>query len=177
MIRTLALTLILMFSAAVSHAQNMNVAYVELNGVVARMPEFASAQQRMNNFRERMGRELAAEEAKLRSDAQGLQDKRSSGVMSPTAVSAEEERMRTEGRRLIEKGQNADEEMAKIEQEEMSKILTRVRAAIEAVAKEAGYAYVLNDMTTEGDVFIIYASEDVRTKHNITNRVMAKLGM
>lgn len=177
MTRTLILAVALVATAVAAEAQNMKVAYVELNGVVARMPEFASAQQRMNNFRERMGRELAAEENKLRSDAQALQDKRSSGVLSPTAISAEEERLRTEGRRLIEKGQTADEEMAKIEQEEMSKILNRVRAAIEAVAKEEGYAYVLNDMTTEGDVFIIYASEEVRTRHNITDRVMAKLGM
>lgn len=177
MTRSLFLSALFLFTAVVVDAQNMKVGYVELNGIVARMPEFVAAQQRMNNFRERMTRELSAEETRLRGEAQALQDKRSSGVLSPAAITAEEERLRADGRKLVERGQAADEEMAKIEQEEMGKILNRVQTAIRDVARAEGYSFILNDMTTEGDVFIIYVSEEVRTRHNLTDKVMAKLGM
>ncbi|MEN9839106.1 MAG: hypothetical protein RL177_585 [Bacteroidota bacterium] len=175
--RTFFLTLILVLFAGSVSAQETKVGYVELNGLVSRMPEFASAQQRMNNYRERVTRELSAEDNRLRTENQALQTKIESGVLSPTAATAEETRLREDARKLLERSQAADQEMARIEQEEMSRILTRVQAAIEEVAKTEGLAYVLNDMTTEGDIFIIYVSEEIRTKYNITTKVMAKLGM
>ncbi len=164
-------------SAADLSAQATKVAYVELNGIVSRMPEFASAQQRLNNYRERMTRELSAEENRLRNEAQQLQVKRDSGVLSPQALATEEEKIRTETRALMERSQAADQEFARIEQEEMGKIMQRVNTAIRDVAREENIAYVLNDMTTEGDVFIIYVSDEVRQNGNITTKVMAKLGM
>jgi outer membrane protein len=175
--RTLLLALVLVLFAGTVSAQETKVGYVELNGLVSRMPEFASAQQRMNNYRERVTRELTTEDNRLRTENQALQTKIESGVLSPTAATAEETRLREEARKLLERSQAADQEMARIEQEEMGKILARVQTAIEDVAKTDGLAYVLNDMTTEGDIFIIYVSEDVRTKYNITAKVMAKLGM
>jgi outer membrane protein len=175
--RTLLFALVLLLFVGTVSAQETKVGYVELNGLVSRMPEFASAQQRMNNYRERVTRELSTEDNRLRTENQALQTKIESGVLSPTAVTAEETRLREAARKLLERSQAADQEMAQIEQEEMSKILTKVQAAIEDVAKSEGLAYVLNDMTTEGDIFIIYVSEDIRSKYNITTKVMAKLGM
>jgi len=175
--RTLLFALVLLLFVGTVSAQETKVGYVELNGLVSRMPEFASAQQRMNNYRERVTRELSTEDNRLRTENQALQTKIESGVLSPTAVAAEETRLREEARKLLERSQAADQEMAQIEQEEMSRILTRVQTAIEEVAKTEGLAYVLNDMTTEGDIFIIYVSEDIRSKYNITTKVMAKLGM
>ena len=175
--RTLLLALVLVLFAGTVSAQDTKVGYIELNGLVSRMPEFASAQQRMNNYRERVTRELTTEDNRLRGENQALQTKIESGVLSPTAATAEETRLREDARKLLERSQAADQEMARIEQEEMGKILAKVQVAIEDVAKTEGLAYVLNDMTTEGDIFIIYVSEDVRTKYNITAKVMAKLGM
>ncbi len=177
MTRTLLLSLVLLLSFGSLSAQETRVGYVELNGIVTRMPEYASAQQRMNNYRERVTRELTAEDNRLRNENQQLQVKKDSGVISPTAATAEETRLREDARKLLERSQTADEELARIEQEEMGKILSRVQVAIQDVAKAEGLAYVLNDMTTEGDIFIIYVSEEVRNKYNITTKVMAKLGM
>lgn len=175
--RTLLFALVLLLFVGTVSAQETKVGYVELNGLVSRMPEFASAQQRMNNYRERVTRELSTEDNRLRTENQALQTKIESGVLSPTAATAEETRLREDARKLLERSQAADQEMAKIEQEEMSRILARVQTAIEDVAKTEGLAYVLNDMTTEGDIFIIYVAEEIRTKYNITTKVMAKLGM
>ncbi len=177
MIRTTILSIALLLVAGSLTAQDVKVGYVELNGIVSRMPEFASAQQRMNNYRERVTRELSTEDNRLRTENQQLQVKIESGVLSPDAANTEETRLREEARKLLERSQAADQEMARIEQEEMGKILARVQTAIEEVAKAEGIAYVLNDMTTEGDIFIIYVSEEVRTRYNLTTKVMARLNM
>lgn len=177
MIRTTILSIALLFVVGSLTAQDVKVGYVELNGIVSRMPEFASAQQRMNNYRERMTRELTAEDNRLRTENQQLQVKIESGVLSPEAATNEENRLREDARKLLERSQTADQELARIEQEEMSKILARVQTAIEEVAKAEGIAYVLNDMTTEGDIFIIYVSEEIRNRYNLTTKVMARLNM
>jgi len=177
MIRTTILSIALLLVAGSMTAQDVKVGYVELNGIVSRMPEFASAQQRMNNYRERVTRELTTEDNRLRTANQQLQVKIESGVLSPEAATNEENRLREDARKLLERSQAADQELARIEQEEMGKILARVQTAIEDVAKAEGIAYVLNDMTTEGDIFIIYVSDEIRNRYNLTTKVMARLNM
>ena len=177
--KTLLSSLILITAVFVlgsdAHAQEIKVGYVELNSIVSRMPEWASAQRRLQNYRERVTKELSDSENLLRQEAQQLESRRA--AMSPQAIEREENRLRLESTRLFERGQQAEQDYMEMESTELRKILDRVQAAIQEVAKESGITYVLNEVTTDGDVFIIYASPEMVDKYNITDRVMAKLGM
>ena len=46
-----------------------------------------------------------------------------------------------------------------------------------AVAKKMELSYVLNTVTSTGDMVILYASQEYATKYNITDAVMVELGI
>lgn len=67
--------------------------------------------------------------------------------------------------------QDAQQAMQKKQSELMAPVFTRVGKAIEEVAIENGYAYVMKPKISGGNDFLLYASE----KYDISELVLAKL--
>ena len=55
----------------------------------------------------------------------------------------------------------------------MQPVYTKVGKAIEDVAKEQGFAFIINPQTTAGDDILLFSDE----KFDISNSVLKKLGV
>jgi len=139
------------------------------------MPEMRAVQQRLQNFAERKQQELSQKEAELQTEIELYQQK--VGVISENARQTEEQRlseMDTEFRQLQ---QQASQELQQQRAELMSPLLNQIQQSINTVAANRGLDYVLNTTTSNGDVIILYVSEEIQNEFDITDAVMQDLGI
>lgn len=164
----------LMFAPA-SQAQDMKIGFVDPRAVLERMPEMRAVQQRLQNFAERKQRELTEKERELQTEIELYQQK--VGVISENARQTEEERlseMDTEFRQLQSQ---VEREFQQQRAELMSPLLNQIQESINTVAETRGLDYVLNTTTSNGDVIILYVSEEIQNEFDITDAVMQNLGI
>jgi len=67
----------------------------------------------------------------------------------------------------------AQQYMQKKENELMAPVFEKVGKAIELVAKENGYAYIINPQTTNGSDVLLFSDD----QYNISNLVLRKMGI
>ncbi|MDZ7682421.1 MAG: OmpH family outer membrane protein [Fodinibius sp.] len=58
-----------------------------------------------------------------------------------------------------------------------STCLNRLVLRLSTVAADMGLTYVINTTTSQGDVIVLYASDEAQQKYNITDQVMQELGI
>ncbi len=155
--------------------EDMKIGFVDPRAVLERMPEMRAVQQRLQNFAERKQQELSQKEAELQTEIELYQQK--VGVISENARQTEEQRlseMDTEFRQLQ---QQASQELQQQRAELMSPLLNQIQQSINTVAANRGLDYVLNTTTSNGDVIILYVSEEIQNEFDITDAVMQDLGI
>lgn len=162
-------------TAAQAQTEDMKIGFVDPRAVLERMPEMRAVQQRLQNFAERKQQELSEKETELQTEIELYQQK--VGVISENARQTEEERlseMDTEFRQLQSQ---VEREFQQQRAELMSPLLNQIQQSINTVADTRGLDYVLNTTTSNGDVIILYVSEEIQSEFDITDAVMQDLGI
>ncbi|MFO7847295.1 MAG: OmpH family outer membrane protein [Balneolaceae bacterium] len=161
-----------MFAPA-AQAQDMSIGFVDPRAVLERMPEMRAVQQRLQNFAERKQQELSEKERELQTEIELYQQK--IGVISESAQQSEEERLSEMDTEFRQMQSEVEQEFAQQRAELMSPLLDQIQQSINAVAESRGLDYVLNTTTSNGDVIILYVSEEVQDEFDITDAVMDDL--
>lgn len=167
--------LLTLFAAPTANAQDMKVGFVEPRAILDRMPEMRAVAQRLQNFAERKERELIAKQQELQSEFEIFQQR--AGVISDQAREAEEQRIAVLDQEFREMQSAAEQEMQEQRQTLMAPLLQQIQESINNVAESRGLDYVLNTTTSTGDVIILYVSQQVQDEYDITDAVMADLGI
>lgn len=171
----LLLLAVLAFASATPLSAQLKMGYVDPTYVLSKMPEMASVQVKLQNFQERKAEELRASELSFREEIQNYQQKEA--VLTDDAKNNEQQRLANLERTLQQQQQQAQQELGQKQQELIGPLLSAIQDAINAVAEEMELTYVLNTTTSNGDVIILYASEDAQSKYDITDVVLKKLGI
>lgn len=156
-------------------AQDVEIGYVDPQAVLAKMPEMKAIQQRLQNFVDRKREELAQKEQNFNQEVQSYQQK--SSVISDAARQKEEERLGQLNAELQQFRTQLQQEVQQKQQELVGPLLQQINEAINKVASDMGLTYVLNTTTSNGDVIILYASDEAQQKYDITDRVMRQMGI
>ncbi len=160
-------------TTTLAQSTEMKIGYVDPNALLMRMPEMAAVERRLQNFADRKRREFAEKQETLQRDSEALEQRRA--VISPEAVTREEQRLTNLYIELQQFEQTYAQELQQQQAELLGPLLEKVQTAINAVATEMGLTYVLNTMTNNGDFIILYASPRMQRENNITDRVARKL--
>lgn len=153
----------------------MSIGYVDPQTIMRSMPEMAAIERRLQNFVERKREEFAEKEATFRQEVEEYQQKMA--VISDEAKRQEEERLAQLNLELQEFQQNFQQEVQERQMSLMEPLLDEIQGAIDSVATERNFTYVLNTMTNDGDFIILYASEEAQQNNDITNEVMERLDL
>ncbi|MFN1835927.1 OmpH family outer membrane protein [Balneola sp. MJW-20] len=158
-----------------SAQETLTIGYVNPQAVLAKMPETQAIQQQLRNLSEK-------KEAELRSMSDSFQNEltrfeQRSSVITEDARRNEEERLAQMEQDLVQAQQNAQAEVQQKRQELLGPLFQQIGDAIDAVAARKGLSYVLNTTTSNGDLIILYASEEFQQKYDITMAVMEELGV
>lgn len=168
-------TSMLAFLATSPVFAQVKMGYVDPTYVLSKMPEMASVQVKLQNYQERKAEELRASELSFRDEIQAYQQKEA--VLTDDAKQKEQQRLATLEQTLQQQQQQAQQEFGQKQQELIGPLLSAIQDAINQVAADMELTYVLNTTTSNGDVIILYASEDAQSKYDITDKVLTKLGI
>lgn len=159
-----------------SQAQDeLRIGYVDPQIIMRSMPEMAAIERRLQNFVDRKRQEFAEKEADFRRAVEEYQQKMD--VISDEARRREEERLAEINFELQEFQQNFQIEIQERQMELLEPLLLKIQGAIDEVARERNFTFVLNTMTNNGDFIILYASDYARQNYDITDEVMQRLDL
>lgn len=154
-------------------ADDLQIGFVNPQNILQRMPEMQAVRQRLQNFAERKQNELAEKEQEFQSQVQEYQQKES--VISDAAKEREEERLGELRAELQQMSAEMQQEYQERQMELVSPLFEDIENAISEVAAERGLTFVLNTTTSNGDVIVLYASDEMQRNNDITNAVLERL--
>ncbi|MEX0844804.1 MAG: OmpH family outer membrane protein [Balneolaceae bacterium] len=171
----IAFTTVDIAQAQAQTQEEIKIGYVNPQAVLAKMPEMRAIQQRLQNFAERKQQELMQKERSFQQAVSEYEQK--AGVISQEANQREQERLVQMQEELQLAQQEAEQALQQRREELLGPMFTQIGTAIDAVAEDMGLTYVLNTTTSNGDLIILYASDEYQEKYDITNAVMQELGV
>lgn len=178
MLKKLSIGIFLIFTAFFAsngQAQDTKIGFVNPQAILDRMPEMKAIQQRIKNFEDRQISKLTNEEAAI-NQAIGVYEQKKD-VISATAKKAEEDRITKMQTDFETSKRQANADVQQKRNELLGPLQQQIGEAINAVANKMELSYVLNTVTSTGDLVILYAAPDYASKYNITEAVMVELGI
>jgi outer membrane protein len=148
------------------------LAYVNVESILALMPETKALAQSIDSLGRSLAKGLEVKEAYAQQKVEAARKAQAGG-----ATEVELEKYRTELRGLedeIRKGaEDADEKLARRRGEALQPLLEKLERTIKEVAKAEGYSMVLNSVDGDGNSIVLYGEEG----RDISEKVLAKLGI
>jgi outer membrane protein len=169
----IGLFIALTVSTVVAEAQTLKIGYVDPQEILVKMPEYAAVERRLQNFAERKRDEFGKLQADFEKRATDYQQKAS--VLSNDARAAEERALEGMRDKLENFQAQYQEDLMKEQQTQLTPLFEKIEKGIADVANEMGMTFVLNPRTSNGDIILLYVSDEARETLNITRRVIAKL--
>ena len=164
---------VLLLSAVGINAQNASqkIGYAEWDYIFGELPEY----KQIDNDLKAHGAQL---ENQLKSKYQEYETKlktfQSMPATTPDAIRTDKERELQGLQEAIQKFQQEAETSVRTKQSTlMEPVFTKVGKAIEEVAKENGYSFIINPQLIGGGDILLYSDK----QYNVSNLVLKKLGI
>ena len=157
------------FCASAS-AQNIKLAHINTNELLAAMPETKVAEEKLQQFQQELVNHLETMNVEYNNLTQAyLKDEKN---LSEVARNSKMEELQDKEQRIMQFREEANTKVSNKYNELIQPILEKARTAIEDVSKADGYTYVF-DVGAKG-TSVIYASP---SSSDIMDKVKAKLGI
>jgi outer membrane protein len=168
-VKSLFLTVTLAVGATVTTHAQTKIGYMNANLVLADMTEMKAADSELSTLSSQLQKQDSLKVMDFQRKYQELAKKEQEGTLSPKQLQEESQRLEMEKAEITK----FEQEMTKRLQDKRAAlyqpIYDRVNKAISEVAKEKGYAYVID--ATAGS--ILYADE----ANDLSAQVRAKMGL
>lgn len=156
---------VMLFAGTMAHAQK--VGYVNFKAMVDAMPETKGVQTQLQAYQKQFADQFQGMQTEYNTKVADYQ--KNSSTMNDATRTAKANEIQDIERRMQDFNNTAQQQI-NTKADELSKpLITKVKDAITAVAKEKGYAYVLN--TTQIDLIVSPEADD------LSPAVKAKLGI
>ncbi|NJO01561.1 MAG: OmpH family outer membrane protein [Bacteroidia bacterium] len=143
------------------------IGYFDLNLVLPQLPEFKQAQADMETYGRQVEEELKAKQGDFDKKLKDYQDKMDKGELTQALQQSKESELQSLQRQFQEFQQQIQVEAQNREQKLLSPIYEKVEKAIQEVAKENNYAFIIKRES--------FAS--VVDANGVSNMVLKKLGV
>jgi outer membrane protein len=167
-----SLVFIILFGLVIgARAQSQKIGYAEADYILSQLPEFkkvnSDLQIHYSQLQEQM--KLKGDELKVK-----LKAYQSMPASTPSAIKTDKERELAMLQQSLEKFKNdAQVSFQKKQSDLLNPMYVKIGGAIEQVAKENGFAFILNHKFTEEGQILLSWDE----KFNISDLVLKKLGV
>lgn len=171
-IKLVVTALALLGSLSMNAQTSVKIGWTNIDHILQSLPDSKEIQTKLATERsqyEKLFNEKLAEGQKLMEDYQ-----KNAATMSEVIRKDKEKVLQNKQQELTELQQNSETALQTKQQELLSPVMDKIQTAIEAVAKENGYTYVLNSDAGYGTTPVLLVAPDA---DNITNLVLKKLGV
>lgn len=171
-IKLVVTALALLGSLSMSAQTSVKIGWTNIDHIIQNLPESKEIQTKLSTERaqyEKLYNDKMAELQKVYEDYQ-----KNAATMSEVIRRDKEKVLQNKQQELQELQQNAESAIQSKQQELLSPVMDKIQTAIEAVAKEQGYTFVLNSDAGFGTTPVLLVAPD---GDNITDLVFKKLGV
>lgn len=166
---------VLMFCAVAVGAQaqeTQKIGYADWQYIFSQLPEMKQIETELKTHGTQLENQLKAKSQEFEAKVKTYQ---SMPATTPDAIKADKERELQGLQESIQKfQQDAQTSLGNKQTALMEPVFKKVGKAIEDVAKENGYTFIINPQSINtGDDILLYSDE----KYNISNLVLKKLGV
>ena len=161
---------VLLLTCLTLQAQSERLGFVRVDYIVSQMPESKQVESQQSGQQTQAETELKRLQKEL--EAKYASYQKSGAHLSETLRKDRETELQNLQTRIQEFSRSAQESLQKKYTQLMSPVLSKVQQAIDSVAKQNGYRFILN-APSKGSSEILYASEE----NNITGLVIKRLGI
>lgn len=165
--------LLSVLTVTTASAQTLKIGYIDPQEVLVKMPEYAAVERRLQNFADRKRDEFGRLQADFEKRAADYEQKMA--VLSTDARTKEEQALDEMRNKLMEFQNQYQEDLMTEQQTQLTPLFDKIEQGIAAVANEMGLTFVLNPRTSNGDVILLYISDEAKQTLNITQRVIDHL--
>jgi outer membrane protein len=133
------------------------IGHINFNQLIDAMPETQTVQKQLQDYQKQFIDQLTTMDTELRTKAQDYETKKAS--MTDATRTAKETELQDINKRLQDY-QNTAQQKVQEKSSELSKpLLEKARGAVSAIAKEKGYAYVID--TSQTELLVSPAADDL----------------
>src|SRR6185312_9795161 len=142
----------IVFAGNLAKAQS-KVGYINFNQLVQAMPDTKDLQGKLEAYNKQFQDQYAAMTSEYQTKGQAYEAQRA--TMTDAVRSAKEAELTDIQKRIQSFQQDAQQKIAAKTNELSKPLFDKLRATISTVAKEKGYAYVINSSATQDDVLLV----------------------
>lgn len=171
-IKLFVTVLALLASLSINAQSSVKIGWTNVDHILQSLPDSKEVQTKLTTERaqyEKLFNDKYAEYQKLVDEYQ-----KNAQTMSEVIRKDKEKTITNKQQEIQELQQNSEKAIQTKQQELLDPIMTKIQAAIDAVAKEAGYTYILNSDAGYGTTPVLLVAPD---SDNVTNLVLKKLGV
>ncbi|MBD2757409.1 OmpH family outer membrane protein [Spirosoma validum] len=161
---------VLLMTCLTLQAQSERVGFVRIDYIVSQMPASKQVESQLNVQQTQAETELKRLQKEF--DEKYASYQKTGAQLSESVRKDRETELQNLQTRIQEFSRSAQESLQKKYGQLMSPVLSKVQLAIDSVAKQNGYRFILNS-PSNGSSNILYASEE----NNITDLVIKRLGI
>jgi outer membrane protein len=169
--RTLFLLLFCVFAVSAQAQETQKIGYADWEYIFSQLPEFKQIDNELKTHGTQLENQLKAKYADYETKVKAYQGM---PATTPDAIKADKERELAGLQESIQKfQQDAQTSLQNKQTALMDPVFKKVGKAIEDVAKENGYAFIMAPQVMGGGDILLYSDE----KYNVSNLVLKKLGV
>lgn len=170
--KRLLISALLLGFAGGAFAQGDKVAYTNVEYILLFMDEAKVAQEMVTTYERKLEEKMNVKRDYYQTKLTELQEKAQKNELSAEELETEKQTMLKLEETIQQDYMDAQQDLAKKQQEVFAPILEKVQVAIEAVAKREGYTYVLN-ASPSGASNVLFGPEEA----NLTDKILKELGI
>lgn len=156
----------LLFAGNMAEAQS-KIGHINFNQLIDQMPQTKDIQKQIQDYQKTFVDQLTSLNNELQANAQAYDAKRAS--MTDAARTAKEAELQDQNKRLQDFQTSARQKVDQKSNELSKPLLDKARGAVQQVAKEKGYGYVID--TSQTELLVSPPTDDLMAS------VKAKLGL
>jgi outer membrane protein len=169
--RTLFLLLFCVFAVSAQAQETQKIGYADWEYIFSQLPEFKQIDNELKTHGTQLENQLKAKYADYETKVKAYQGM---PATTPDAIKADKERELAGLQESIQKfQQDAQTSLQNKQTALMDPVFKKVGKAIEDVAKENGYAFIMAPQVMGGGDILLYSDE----KYNVSTLVLKKLGV
>ncbi|MBX2952029.1 MAG: OmpH family outer membrane protein [Leadbetterella sp.] len=171
-IKLVLTALVLLGSLSMNAQTSVKIGWTNVDFILQSLPDFKDIQTKLSTEMaqyEKLYNEKLTEAQKLMEDYQ-----KNAATMSEVIRKDKEKVLENKRQELQELQQNSESALQTKRQELLMPVMDKIQNAINDVAKENGYTYVLNSDAGMGTTMVLLVAPE---NDNITNLVLKKLGI
>ena len=158
--------------AGMSSQAQVKIGYTNIDFILGNIPDSKDIQTKLATEKAQYDKLLQEKIADFQKTYQDYQQ--NAGTMSAVIRQDKEKSLQTSQEAIQEFQQNSETALQRKQQELLAPVMDKIQKAIDDVAKENGYIYVLNSDAGYGTTPVILVAPD---SDNITELVFKKLGV